>query len=73
MHVCPGFRLEYGIPDLNDASTKLGLCSNINYSPHQITYHPFLKLAYPDSAETQKSACTILNELILSSPEAPEM
>ena len=70
--ICPGFRLEYGISDLNNASTKLGLCSNIHDSLLQITYHRFLKLVYPDAAETEKSGCIMLNELIRNSSETPD-
>ncbi len=70
--ICPGFRLEYGISDLNDASTKLGLCSNIHDSLLQITYHRFLMLVYPDAAETEKSGCIMLNELTGNSPETPD-
>jgi len=46
-------------------------CSNIHDSPLQITYHRFLKLVYPDAAETEKSGCIMLNELIRNSPETP--
>ena len=49
--ICPGFRLEDGISNLDDASTKLGLWCNIHDSLLQITYHRFLKLVYPDAVD----------------------
>ena len=66
--ICPVLRLEYGIADLNDASTKPGFCGGIPDSPLQITYHRFLKLVYPDAGEAEKSGCFMLNELVGNCP-----
>ncbi len=70
--ICPFPGLEYGIPDLNDASTMLGFGSNIHDGFFQITDHRFLILVYPDAGETEKSGCIMLNELIRNSPEIPD-
>ena len=66
--ICPVLRPGYGIPDLNDASAKLGFGSNIHDGFFQITYHRFLKLVYPDAGEAEKSGCIMLNELIRNFP-----
>ena len=66
--ICPVVRLEYGIPNLNDASTKLWFCCNIHDNLLQITYHRFLQLVYPNAGEAEKSGCIMLNELICNSP-----
>ncbi len=63
---------ERGKEEKDNASTKLGLCSNIHDSPLQITYHRFLKLIYTDAAETKKAGYIMLNELIRDSPETPD-